>query len=88
MSEPFQPPAYQDRNEAFAQSYSGPTASPGLQQQAQQDRQAPAAVRLSGSGNGMSASQSEATMGGMLGHAQNGSATDTYNNMKYRGNQD
>ncbi len=36
----------------------------------------------------MSASQNEATMGGMLGHAQNGSATDTYNNLKYRGNQD
>ena len=77
-----QPPAIQNRNEAFGQSYSGPTASPGLQQAAAQAQQGPARVRLTGSGLGMSAEQSAATMGGQL-STQNGSASDSYNSMKW-----
>ena len=49
---------------------------------AAQAQQGPAHVRLTGSGLGMSAEQSAATMGGQL-STQNGSASDSYNSMKW-----
>ena len=86
-NEPQSAPAYQDRGEAFAQGHQmegSPVTSPGLaQQQAQQEQQGPPRVRLTGSGLGMSAEQSEATMGGML-KPQNGIADDSYNDMKWQ----
>jgi len=63
-----QPEAYQNRNAAMNDGINGgPTASPGLQQQAQQDNQGgPARVRMSGSVNGISQAQATDTFSGTL----------------------
>jgi len=85
----FQP---QNRNEAMNQGINGAgTLTPAvptsfLARQASMNSGGPAHVKLTGSGNGMSAGQTEATMGGML-KPQNGIATDNYNNMKWQNNQ-
>lgn len=79
-------PAFQDRNQAFSQPYTqtpAPVGSPGLQQQQAQDNSAgPARVRPTGSGNGMSSDQAEATMSGQLPTA-NGQAESTYASKKW-----
>ena len=83
-------PAYQNRNQSFGTGMNGfqgetpaPVGSPGLQQaQAQANSGGPARVRPTGSGNGMSAGQSEATMSGMLPTA-NGQADSTYATKKW-----
>jgi hypothetical protein len=81
-SEPQSAPAYQNRNEAFGEG-GGPVASPGLaQQQQSENAQGPARVRPTGSGNGMSADQAEATMSGQLPTA-NGQAQSTYTSKKW-----
>jgi hypothetical protein len=77
------PPAYEDRTAAFAAGHGMPTTSPGLSQDQQQmNSGGPPRVRPSGSGNGMSAGQSEATMSGMLPTA-NGQAESTYASKKW-----
>ena len=81
-----QPPAYENRTDSFAQGHAttGPVVgSPGLaQDQQSMNSSGPARVRQSGSGNGMSAGQSEATMSGMLPTA-NGQADSTYASKKW-----
>jgi len=65
---------------------SGGEVSPGLAQMAQRYKaQTPTSYRPSGTSNGMSAGQFQATLGGLFA-VQNGSATDTYNTKKYYGN--
>lgn len=64
---------------------SGGEVSPGLQEMAQRYKaQTPTAYQPSGTSNGMSADQFQATLGGMF-PVQNGSASDTYNTKKYYG---
>jgi hypothetical protein len=92
-----QPPAFQSRNQSFGMGQNGdqgeaptpvgaaPAAVPSsfLDRQQQMNSGGPARGRLTGSGNGMSSGQSQATMGGML-KPQNGIASDSYNNMKWQ----
>jgi hypothetical protein len=69
---------------AFNEGHWMPTTSPGLSQDQQQmNSGGPPHVRLTGTGLGMSASQSEQTMAGML-KPQNGIASDSYANMKWQ----
>ena len=77
--------AYQNRNAAMNEGINGgPVAtSAGLQQQqAQENAAGPARVRPTGSGNGMSSDQAEATMSGQLPTA-NGQAASTYQSKKW-----
>jgi hypothetical protein len=90
-------PAFQNRVQSFGTGQNGdqgeapapvgaaPAAVPTsfLQRQQAMNSGGPARVRLTGSGNGMSSGQSQATMGGML-KPQNGIASDSYNNMKWQ----
>lgn len=79
----------QNRNEAFNQGQNGAGAlTPAmpqsfLQRQQQMNPGGPAKVRMSGSGNGMSASQATNTMSGMLPDTGNGSAPSTYESKKW-----
>lgn len=83
MDHPYQPPAYQNRNDAFSQSYSGPTASPGLQQDQQSmAAEQPRGIRPALSSNGMAASTYSSTMGGAF-PTQNGISEDQYNQAKF-----
>ena len=80
-----QPEAYQNRNAAMNEGINGgPVAtSAGLQQaQARDNSGGPARVRLTGSLNGLSQSQSTDTANGMLKTA-NGQAADSYANTKW-----
>lgn len=78
------PPAYENRVGAFNSGHGMPTTSPGLSQDQQaMNSSGPPRVRLTGGGLGMSQSQSEATMGGML-KPQNGVANDTWANVKWQ----
>lgn len=78
-----QPEAVQSRIGAFNEGHGMPTTSPGLSQDQQaMNSGGPVRVRPSGSGNGMSAGQSEATMSGMLPTA-NGQAESTYATKKW-----
>jgi hypothetical protein len=80
-SEPQSAPAYTNRNTAMAEGVHGSAGLAAQQQQANSG--GPAKVRLTGSGNGMSAGQGQATMNGML-KPQNAAASDTYNNVKWQ----
>lgn len=64
---------------------SGSEVSPGLAEMAKKYKaETPTSYKPSGSSNGMSAGQYQATLGGLFG-VQNGSATDTYNVKKFYG---
>lgn len=78
-------PAVQNRNEAFGQGLTGGQVMPppSLQEDAARyNSETPTVYRPSGSGNGMSAGQAEATLGGALG-VGNGSAEDTWSTKRY-----
>lgn len=73
-------PAYQNRNTAMTEGIRG---SAGLQADQQAMNSAgPPKVRMTGSGNGMSAGQAQQTMSGMLPTA-NGQAENTYESKKW-----
>jgi hypothetical protein len=78
-----QPPAIQNRVGAFNEGHGMPMTSPGLSQDQQKMNSAgPPKVKMTGSGNGMAASQATATMSGLLPTA-NGQAENTYESKKW-----
>jgi hypothetical protein len=83
------PPSAEGRNQNFGAGMMGGQIdpSPSLQETARRfNAQIPTSYRPSGTSNGMSADQFQATLGGMF-PTQNGSATDTYQTKKYYGSQ-
>jgi hypothetical protein len=78
------PPPVSGRGQYFGEGMlSGGEVSPGLQQLAARYKaQTPTAYQPGGTSNGMSAGQYKATLGGKF-PVQNGSATDTYETMKF-----
>ena len=84
--EQVQSPPVSGRSAHFADGLlSGGEVSPGLAQMAQRYKaQTPTSYRPSGTSNGMSAGQFQATLGGLFA-VQNGSASDTYSTKKYYG---
>ena len=78
-------PAVQNRNAAFGEGLTGGqiAAPPSLQEEsARFNSMVPHAYRPSGSANGMSSGQAQATLGGAFANP-NGSALDTYATKKY-----
>ena len=79
------PAPVQNRNAAFGEGLTGGqvAAPPSLQAEAARyNEMVPHAYRPSGTSNGMSAGQAQATLGGAFSNP-NGSALDTYNTKKY-----
>jgi hypothetical protein len=80
-----QVPAIANRNEAFGTGLVGGQvqAPPSLQEEAARyNAEVPRAYRPSGSGNGMSSGQAQATLGGAFANP-NGSALDTWATKRY-----
>jgi hypothetical protein len=83
-----QEPPVEGRNQHFGAGMVGGQLAPpqSLQDLAARYRaQTPTGYRPSGTSNGMSADQYQATMGGMYGNS-NGSSADTWSTMKFFGN--
>ncbi len=79
------PTPVQNRNAAFGEGLTGGqiAAPPSLQEEsARFNSMVPRAYRPSGTSNGMSAEQAEATLGGAFGNP-NGSALDTWMTKRY-----
>jgi hypothetical protein len=78
------PPPVSGRSQHFGEGMlSGGEVSPGLAESARRfNASVPRSYQPGGTSNGMSAGQYKATLGGKF-PVQNGSATDTYETMKF-----